>query len=93
VSASRLWRDVTAGRVQLALIPIAPLLLLPFILVAFVVLFPLWVVGLAVLSVARGIAWVIDKASGGPRLKPSVDHAFQWVLTFGGLTRKIGPSR
>ncbi|HEX2780875.1 MAG TPA: hypothetical protein VHM30_15345 [Gemmatimonadaceae bacterium] len=89
MSARALWRDVVAGRVQLALIPLAPILLLPFIIVAFVVLFPLWVVSLAVLSVVRGLAWLADRALGAPRLKPSADHAFQWVLTFGGLTRKL----
>ena len=90
MSARQLWRDVVAGRVQLALIPVAPLLLLPFIIVAFVVLFPLWIVALALLSIARGVAWLADLPLGKPTVKPPVDHAFQWVLTFGGLARKIG---
>lgn len=85
----RLVNDLARGRIQLALIPVAPILLLPFIIVGFVIGFPLWIVSLAVLGVARGAAWLIDSALGAATLKPSVDHAFQWVLTFGGLARKL----
>ena len=86
---SRLVNDLARGRIQLALIPVAPILLLPFIIVGFVIGLPLWVISLAVLSIARGVTWVIDKALGAPKLKPPVDYAFQWVLTFGGLARKL----
>jgi hypothetical protein len=60
---------------QLSLLPIAPLILLPFALVFFVFVFPLWAVGVAVL-------WLL-KLVLGKRIEP----AFRWVLTFGGIAR------
>jgi hypothetical protein len=91
--ARRFWRDVVYGRVQLALIPVAPIILLPFIIIGFVIVFPLWVAGLAVLGLLRLIAWVIDKAieaAGGTfRLGPPLARAFEWVKTFGGLARTL----
>lgn len=87
------WRDLVQGRVQLALIPVAPILLLPFILVAFVVVFPIWVVALAVLGLLRLIAFLVDKAleAGGStfRFGPPLARAFEWVKTFGGLARTL----
>ena len=91
--ARRFWRDVVHGRVQLALIPVAPIILLPFIIIGFVIVFPLWVAGLAVLGLLRLIAWVIDKgieAAGGTlRLGPPLARAFECVKTFGGLERSL----
>jgi len=91
--ARRFWRDVVHGRVQLALIPVAPIILLPFIIIGFVIIFPLWVIGLAVLGLLRLIAWVIDKAieaAGGTfRFGPPLARAFEWVKTFGGLARTV----
>ena len=91
--ARRFWRDVVHGRVQLALIPVAPIILLPFIIIGFVIVFPLWVIGLAVLGILRLIAWVIDKAieaaGGSFRFGPPLARAFEWVKTFGGLARTI----
>lgn len=77
---------------QLALIPIAPLLLLPFLLVLFVVLFPLWLAAIAVLGVVYGVVWVVERALGLAGVAPGwgtrpVWRALDWVLTFGGFTR------
>lgn len=89
----RLWRDVVAGRIQLALIPIAPIILLPFIIIGFIVVFPLWIVGMLVLGVLRLLAWPIDRgieAAGGTfRFGPPLARAFEWVKTFGGLARTL----
>ena len=91
--ARRFWRDVVHGRVQLALIPVAPIILLPFIIIGFVIVFPLWVIGLAVLGILRLVAWVVDKgieaAGGSFRFGPPLARAFEWVKTFGGLARTI----
>ena len=89
MSARALWRDLVAGRALPALVPIAPILLLPFIIIGFVVIFPLWAASLLVLTIARGLAWLSDLALRKPLLKPKVDYAFEWVLTFAGLARKI----
>ena len=89
----RLWRDLVTGRMQLALIPLVPILLLPFIIIAFIVLLPVWAAALVVLSIARGVTWLIDKALGSPRTRPPVDYAFNWVFTFGGLARKLEKRR
>ena len=97
VEARRFWRDVTHGRVQLALIPVAPIILLPFIIIGFVIVFPLWVIGLAVLGLLRLIALPLDKAiaaSGSDfRLDPPLARAFEWVKTFGGLARSLTAKR
>ena len=91
--ARRFWRDVVHGRVQLALIPVAPILLLPFIIIGFVIVFPLWVIGLAVLGLLRLVAAAIDKAIAATgtsfRLSPPLARAFEWVKTFGGLARSL----
>ena len=88
------WGDVVSGRVQLALIPVAPILLLPFILVGFVIVFPLWLAGLIVLGLLRLLAWLVDKGleAGGSefRFGPPLARAFEWVKTFGGLARGFG---
>jgi hypothetical protein len=96
-AAELLWRDVASGRIQLALIPVAPILLLPFILIGFVIVFPIWLVSLVVLGLLRLIAWLVDKGleAGGStfRLGPPLARAFEWVKTFGGLARTIGAPR
>jgi len=79
----------------LGLLPIAPILLLPFILVFFVIVFPLWGVALGVLGLllllARGADWLARKAgvnalSGVAR---ALFRAFRWTLTFGGLSTRL----
>ena len=87
-SASAQMTTVQAG------VPIIPILLLPFILVFFVVVFPLWGVSLGVLwllaSIARGLAKLANLAGveAFDGLAPSLQRAFRWVLTFGGFTER-----
>jgi len=78
----------------MGLIPIVPILLLPFILVFFVIVFPIWGLALGVLGftllLVRGVdalakrlgVTTFDGAARG------MERAFRWVLTFGGLARK-----
>jgi hypothetical protein len=83
-----------AGRLaqsSMGLLPIVPILLLPFILIFFVVVFPFWGVSLGVLGLLllfmRGINWLAHKA-GSSALDGATNgvyRAFRWVLTFGGL--------
>ena len=74
---------------HLSLLPIAPLLLMPFAIVFFVIVFPLWGVGLGVLGlilvILRGLSKVTGGALDGPAI--AVHKAFRWVLTFGGFVR------
>jgi hypothetical protein len=79
----------------LGLLPIVPILLLPFIIVFFVVVFPLWGVALAILGilllVVRAIDW-LARAAGVTVFNVAVRWllaAFRWVLTFGGLSRRF----
>ena len=80
---------VAAAAMHLTLLPIAPLILLPFALVFFVVVFPFWGVALGILGlvllILRGINALtrgsLDGAVAG------VHRAFRWVLTFGGFVR------
>lgn len=74
---------------HLSLLPIAPLLLMPFAIVFFVVVFPLWGVALGVLGLILVILRGLSKLSGGALdgAAASVHKAFRWVLTFGGFVR------
>lgn len=79
----------------LGLLPIIPILLLPFAIIFFVVVFPLWGVGLGVLGllllIARGLNAIATKL-GSAALKPVADGlhtAFRWVLTFGGFAGRV----
>ena len=79
--------------VQMAL-PIAPILLLPFIALFFVVVFPLWVVALVVLGILLVLARVIESMSRivrptlGQPLSRSISNAFHWTLSWGGLAER-----
>jgi hypothetical protein len=76
------------------LLPIVPILLLPFILIFFVLVVPLWAIALGVLGVVllvcRGSAWAAHRvgvhALDGPTA--GVQRAFRWVLTWGGFTER-----
>ena len=77
---------------QIVLLPIAPIVLLPFIILFFIVVFPLWLVALAVLGallvIARGIdvalrAMRVDRPISGP-----ISNAFHWTLSWGGLANR-----
>jgi hypothetical protein len=69
-------------------------LLLPFIFVFFVIVFPLWGVTLAVLGtlllVVRGADWLARRAGVSALSGASLAtfRAFRWVLTFGGLSNR-----
>ena len=77
-------------------VPIAPILLLPFILVFFVIVFPIWGVSLIVLGIVFGIVKGLDaalSAAGAHWMGPvvqKVQRALRWVLTFGGFTDRFG---
>lgn len=80
---------IAAAAMHMTLLPIAPLILLPFALVFFVVVFPFWGVALALLGllllILRGINALSHGALDGA--VASVNRAFRWVLTFGGFVR------
>ena len=71
------------------LLPIVPLLLLPFAIVFFVVVFPFWAVGVALLwlimQAVRGMNRLAKGSMSGA--EASITKAFRWVLTFGGIAR------
>jgi hypothetical protein len=81
---------VTLG---LGLLPVVPILLLPFILIVFVIVFPLWIVALGVVGLILVIVVGADKLARAMNihsLAPAargIRIAFRWVLTFGGLAR------
>jgi len=78
-----------AAAMHLSLLPIAPLILLPFALVFFVIVFPFWGVALGVLGlvllIMRGLNQMTHGGLDGPTA--GVHRAFRWVLTFGGFVR------
>lgn len=73
-------------------VPIAPIIFLPFILVFFVIVFPIWGASLIVLGIVLGILKGLSAALGAAGvhgLEPvvkGVQRAMRWVLTFGGFT-------
>ncbi len=76
----------------MTLLPIIPLLLLPFALIFFVIVFPIWGVALGVLGllllIMRGLDWIARLMGGSLEGGVAgVRKAFRWVLTFGGLAR------
>jgi len=81
------------------LLPIVPILLLPFILIFFVAVFPLWLVSLGVLGlllrIMRGLGKLGQLAGTEVLNRAAVQmhRAFRWVLTFGGLARSADESR
>lgn len=84
---------------QLALVPVAPLLLLPLILVVFVVFAPLWGAALLVIAVLRAIFWPIERVlaalhvPGAGEASEALARASRWVSTLGGLTDRYAASR
>jgi len=81
------------------LLPIVPILLLPFILIFFVAVFPLWLLSLGVLGLLlvllRGLA-KLGELAGTDALSAAaagVHRSFRWVLTFGGLARSADESQ
>lgn len=80
---------LAAAAAHMTLLPIAPLILLPFALIFFVVVFPFWGLALGVLGlillICRGINALTRGGFAGPT--ESIHKAFRWVLTFGGFVR------
>jgi hypothetical protein len=81
----------------MGLVPIVPILLLPFILIFFVIVFPIWGLALGVLGffliVVRGLNALV-KALGSDALEGAttgMEKAFRWVLTFGGFAARKKP--
>ena len=74
------------------LLPIAPILLLPFVIVAAVVGLPVYIAALVVLGVLRLLVWPLERAivalGSGSEMTESrrLAAAFRWVATVGGLT-------
>jgi hypothetical protein len=83
----------------MGLLPIAPILLLPFIIIFFVVVFPIWGVSLGVLGLLLLIVRALDalgRAAGVEVFTPAVggvSRALRWVLTFGGFTERFKERR
>jgi hypothetical protein len=72
-----------------ALLPIAPLILLPFIIVFFIVVFPVWCVAMLLLVIIRGIVRLIVRRADHPAVV-KLDRVFKWVKSFGGLVDWVG---
>jgi hypothetical protein len=78
----------------LGLVPIVPILLLPFIIVFFIIIFPLWGLALGVLGLLLLIVRGVNAAALGVGVHAfensamATHRAFRWVLTFGGFVRQ-----
>ena len=68
----------------MTLLPVAPILLLPFILIFFIAVFPLWLVAMILLGLARGIAQLVFRRPDHPA-RMGIAKAMHWVKSFGGL--------
>jgi hypothetical protein len=80
---------VAAAAMHMTLLPIAPLILLPFALVFFVIVFPFWGAALGILGLILLILRGLNSITGGSLEGPAnaISRAFRWVLTFGGFVR------
>ena len=78
--------------VQMALLPIAPILLMPFILIFFIIVFPVWLVAMAVLGILLGITKGIDAALAAikseTRISGPISNVFHWTLSWGGIANR-----
>lgn len=77
-----------------AALPVAPILLLPFLVLFFIVVFPLWLVAVAVLFpllwIVRGAEWALRRGGvdvGRPVSGP-LGRAAHWVLSWGGIAQR-----
>lgn len=75
-------------------LPVAPILLLPFIIIFFILVFPLWLVAVAVLAVLLVLAKAVDwslraggATTGHPASSP-LSAAFHWTLSWGGIAER-----
>ncbi len=68
-------------------LPVAPILLMPFIILFFIIVFPLWVVAVAVLGLLMWLVRGVD-ALFKTRLSVPVSSAFHWTLSWGGLAER-----
>lgn len=77
---------------QIVLLPIAPILLLPFIVLFFIIVFPAWLVAMAVLGVllvvARGIDALLARLKVQARISRPISNAFHWTLSWGGIANR-----
>jgi hypothetical protein len=68
----------------MTLLPVAPILLLPFILIFFIAVLPVWLVAMIVLIVVRGGLQLVVRRPDHPA-RVRMDKTFRWVKSFGGL--------
>ena len=68
----------------MTLLPVAPILLLPFIVIFFIAVFPVWLVAMIVLGSVRAVTHVVARNPENPARR-RIDRAFHWVKSFGGL--------
>jgi hypothetical protein len=70
-------------------LPIVPLLLLPFALIFFIIVFPFWGIALGILGLVLVVMRGLNAAGLSFLAEPAaaVHRAFRWVLTFGGFVR------
>jgi hypothetical protein len=79
---------------EASLLPIVPILLLPFIIIFFVLVMPIWFVALGVVGLAlvimRGLQRLAHLSGGTAFDVPAmrVYRAFRWVITFAGFTER-----
>ena len=78
--------------IQMALLPVAPILLMPFILLFFAIVFPFWIIALAVLGtllvLSWGVDWVLRMARSDAKVSGPISNVFHWTLTWGGLAER-----
>ena len=68
-------------------LPVAPILLLPFIIVFFILVFPLWIVGVVELGLLMWVVRGLD-ALFKTRVSKPISSAFHWTLSWGGLAER-----
>ena len=77
---------------HMALLPIAPILLMPFIVLFFIIVFPAWLVAMAVLGIllglTRGIDLLLRALKVEAKVSAPISNAFHWTLSWGGIANR-----
>ena len=79
------------------LVPVVPIIFAPLLILVFAIVFPIWVVALAIVGLLRLIVWPFEILGRKQNIHflvvigDAMHKAWRWTFTFGGIAEKRGP--